>query len=397
MRLSLSDSLFFQKKPNYMEKTTSLISKKHYPILDGLRGVAAIMVVAFHIFEAHATSHLDQIINHGYLAVDFFFLLSGFVISYAYDDRWSKMSVTDFFKIRLVRLQPMVVMGMIIGAICFYFQDSVLWPTIHEVPVWKMIIVMIIGFTLIPVSSSLDIRGWQEMHPLNGPGWSLFFEYIGNILYALFVRKFSNTALAILVFLSGCLLIHLAVTSPNGDVIGGWSLEPAQLHIGFSRLLFPFFGGLLLHRIVKLTSINNGFFLASLLTVIVLAMPRIGGSEHLWMNGLYDSLSIIIIFPLIVFIGASGEVTGKYSTKICKFLGDISYPIYITHYPLIYIYTGWAVGNKPSFQKALPFALLTLIGAILLAYACLKLYDEPIRLWLKQKMLTYKSTFITVK
>ncbi|PVX46410.1 peptidoglycan/LPS O-acetylase OafA/YrhL [Flavobacterium sp. 103] len=380
-----------------MKKTTSLISKKHYPILDGLRGVAAIMVVAFHIFEAHATSHLDQIINHGYLAVDFFFLLSGFVISYAYDDRWSKMSVTDFFKIRLVRLQPMVIMGMIIGAICFYFQDSVLWPTIHEVPVWKMLVVMIIGFTLIPVTSSLDIRGWQEMHPLNGPGWSLFFEYIGNILYALFVRKFSNTALAILVFLSGCLLIHLAVTSPNGDVIGGWSLEPAQLHIGFSRLLFPFFGGLLLHRMVKLTSINNGFFWASLLTVIVLAMPRIGGSEHLWMNGLYDSLSIIIIFPLIVFIGASGEVTGKYSTKICKFLGDISYPIYITHYPLIYIYTAWAVGNKPSFQEALPFALLTLTGAILLAYACLKLYDEPVRLWLKQKMLTYKSAFITVK
>jgi peptidoglycan/LPS O-acetylase OafA/YrhL len=380
-----------------MEKTASLISKKHYPILDGLRGVAAIMVVAFHIFEAHATSHLDQIINHGYLAVDFFFLLSGFVISYAYDDRWSKMSVTDFFKIRLVRLQPMVIMGMIIGALCFYFQDSVLWPTIHEVPVWKMLVVMIIGFTLIPVSASMDIRGWQEMHPLNGPGWSLFFEYIGNILYALFVRKFSDTALAILVFLSGCLLIHLAVTSPNGDVIGGWSLEPAQLHIGFSRLLFPFFGGLLLHRIVKLTTVKNGFFWASLLTIIVLAMPRIGGSEHLWMNGLYDSLSIILLFPLIVFLGASGEVTGKYSTKICKFLGDISYPIYITHYPLIYIYTGWAVGTKPSFQEAFPFALLTLVGAIILAYTGLKLYDEPVRLWLKQKVLSSKSVFITAK
>ncbi|WP_264566598.1 acyltransferase family protein [Flavobacterium sp. N3904] len=370
-----------------MEKSTLLISKKHYPILDGLRGVAALMVVAFHIFEAHATSHLDQIINHGYLAVDFFFLLSGFVISYAYDDRWSKMSVADFFKIRLVRLQPMVVMGMIIGAICFYFQDSVLWPAIHEVPVWKMLVVMFIGFTLIPVSSSLDIRGWQEMHPLNGPGWSLFFEYIGNILYALFVRKFSNTALAILVFLSGCLLIHLALTSPNGDVIGGWSLEPAQLHIGFSRMLFPFFGGLLLHRIVKLTTIKNGFFWASLLTIVVLAMPRIGGSEHLWMNGLYDSLSIIILFPLIVYLGASGEVTGKYPTRICKFLGEISYPIYITHYPLIYIYTGWAVGNKPSFQQAFPFALLTFIGAIILAYTCLKLYDEPVRIWLKQKVL----------
>ncbi len=380
-----------------MIKSTSLISKKHYPILDGLRGVAAIMVVAFHIFEAHASSHLDQVINHGYLAVDFFFLLSGFVISYAYDDRWSKMSIIDFFKIRLVRLQPMVILGMIIGAICFYFQDSVLWPTIHEVPIWKTFIIMLIGFTLIPIPISMDIRGWQEMHPLNGPGWSLFFEYIGNILYALFVRKFSNTALSILVFLSACLLIHLAVTGPNGDIIGGWSLEPTQLHIGFSRLLFPFFGGLLLHRIVKLTAIKNSFFWASLLTVIVLAMPRIGGSEHLWMNGLYDSLSIIIIFPLIVFLGASGEVTGKYSTKICKFLGDISYPIYITHYPLIYIYTGWVANNKPSFQEALPFALLTFTGAILLAYTCLKLYDEPVRLRLKQKMLTYKSAFITVK
>lgn len=62
-------------------------SKPHYPILDGLRGVAALVVVAFHIFEANATSHLDQRIKHGYLAVDFFFLISGFVIGYAYDDR----------------------------------------------------------------------------------------------------------------------------------------------------------------------------------------------------------------------------------------------------------------------------------------------------------------------
>lgn len=370
-----------------MGKTTLLISKKHYPILDGLRGVAAIMVVVFHVFEAHASSRLEQFINHGYLAVDFFFLLSGFVIGYAYDDRWEKMSVTDFFKIRIVRLQPLVIMGMIIGALCFYFQDSVLWPAIHEVPVWKTIVFMIIGFTLLPVPPSVEIRGWEEMHPLNGPGWSLFFEYIGNILYALFVRKFSNTALTVLVFLSACLLIHLAVAGPNGDVIGGWSLNATQLHIGFSRLLFPFFGGLLLHRMVKLTTVKNAFFWASLLLVVVLAMPRIGGSEHLWMNGLYDSLSIIVIFPLIIYLGASGEVTGRYSSRVCKFLGDISYPIYITHYPLIYTYTAWVANNKLTFQEALPFSLITVSGAVILAYACLKLYDEPVRIWLKQKVL----------
>ena len=167
----------------------SLITKPHYLILDGLRGVASVMVVAFHIFEAHSTSHLDQIINHGYLAVDFFFVLSGFVVGYAYDDRWNKMSVGGFFKLRLIRLQPMVIMGMIVGALLFYFQDSPLWPTIHEVPVWKMLLIMLIGFTLIPVPISMDIRGWQEMHPLNGPGWSLFFEYIANILYGVIRKK----------------------------------------------------------------------------------------------------------------------------------------------------------------------------------------------------------------
>jgi len=98
-----------------------LNTKPHYPILDGLRGVAAIVVVIFHIFEAHSAGPLYQIVNHGYLAVDFFFLLSGFVISYAYDDRWGKMSVGSFFKRRLVRLHPLVIMGMVIGAVFFLF------------------------------------------------------------------------------------------------------------------------------------------------------------------------------------------------------------------------------------------------------------------------------------
>lgn len=98
-------------------QTTYLASKPHYEILDGLRGVAAVMVIIFHLFEAHAGgSHLTQIINHGYLAVDFFFMLSGFVIGYAYDDRWNRMTVGTFFKRRIIRLHPMVIMGSIVGA-----------------------------------------------------------------------------------------------------------------------------------------------------------------------------------------------------------------------------------------------------------------------------------------
>ncbi len=360
-----------------------LASKPHYAILDGLRGVAAITVVAFHLCEASASSRFEQIINHGYLAVDFFFLLSGFVIGYAYDDRWRGMTITDFFKRRLIRLQPMVVLGMIVGAVCFYFQDSTLWPHIHEVPVWKMLLVMLIGFTLLPVPSSLDIRGWTEMHPLDGPGWSLFFEYLANIFYALFVRKFTNKMLFLLVLMAAAFLIHLAVT--NGDVIGGWSLDGPQLHIGFARMLYPFFAGLLLSRTVKIQLVNNAFLYCSLLLVLVLALPRWGGTDHIWVNGLYESFVIIFIFPLIVLLGAGGNVSGQKAIRVCKFLGDISYPIYITHYPLIYIYTGWVADSKVPFAKALPVAVAVLLSAVAIAYASLKLYDEPVRRWLQKR------------
>ncbi len=365
--------------------TTLSPTKPHYQILDGLRGVAALLVVAFHVFEASATSHLDQIINHGYLAVDFFFLLSGFVIGYAYDDRWPGISVRNFFKKRLIRLQPMVIVGMVVGAVCFYFQDSVLWPAIHQVPLWQMLLIMVIGFTLVPVPPSMDIRGWSEMHPLNGPGWSLFYEYIANILYALFVRKFSRTALSVLVFLSGVALVHLALTSPKGDIIGGWSLEPEQLHIGFSRVMYPFFAGLLLFRSARLTKVKNAFGWCSLLLVMVLAFPRIGGEQNLWMNGLYDATVVILIFPIIVYLGASGRIENPVIAKVSKLLGDLSYPIYITHYPLIYIYTGWVATQKVSLAEALPYGILTLLSSIVLAWMCTRWIDEPLRKWLRTK------------
>jgi len=364
----------------------SVVTKPHYAILDGLRGVAALIVVIFHLLEAHSTSHLDLMINHGYLAVDFFFLLSGFVIGYAYDDRWSKISIKEFFVRRLVRLQPMVVMGMIIGAICFYWQDSALWPHIHEVPLWKMLVVMLVGFTVLPLPPSADIRGWIEMHPLNGPAWSLFFEYVGNILYALGIRKLSKTALGVLVLISAAVLVYWSVTA--GDMIGGWSLEPQQLLTGFVRLMFPFFAGLLLCRVARLTVVKNAFLWCSLLVIIAFSIPRIGGSEHLWMNGLYDAACIILLFPLIIYLGASGSIPDKYSKTICKFLGDISYPIYITHYPIIYIYTGWVYEHKYKVSDTAFVIAAAFTGCVILAYLCLKLYDEPVRRWLAKKLIS---------
>lgn len=374
-------------------QTTYLASKPHYDILDGLRGVAAVIVIIFHLLEAHAGgSHLNQIINHGYLAVDFFFMLSGFVIGYAYDDRWNQMTVGTFFKRRLIRLQPMVIMGSIVGAAFFYFQASDCFPNIAGTPVITMLLVMLLGFTLLPLPLKWDIRGWTEMHPLNGPAWSLYYEYIGNILYALFVRKFNKVALTTLVVIAGCLTVHLCLTAPSGDIVGGWALNWEQQYVGIVRLLYPFFAGLLLSRLGWLIRIKKrAFWWCSLLIVVVLSIPRIGGEDGFWMNGLYEAFIIICIFPIIVSMGAGGKVTGKRSVGVCKFLGDISYPIYITHYPLVYTYTAWATTNNATIAEGAPYMILTFVGSFAVAYASLRLYDEPVRKWLTDRFLKKKK------
>ena len=367
--------------------------KSHYEILDGLRGVASVLVVTFHVFETFTGGNrFINKINHGYLAVDFFFLLSGFVVAYAYDDRWGKMSQWDFYKRRLIRLQPMVVMGSIVGAALFYFQPSYVYANLHNVPVLTTLFVMLVGCTLIPLPLSMDIRGWQEMHPLDGPAWSLFFEYIANILYATLFRRFPQWLLSFFVIIFAGFLIYYTVWGPNGDVIGGWSLTPDGLYVGFTRLLYPFFAGVLLMRAGKLIRIKNAFTISSLLILLVMLVPRLGGDKQLWINGLYESFAIIVIFPLIVAIGAGGNMTGKFAKNVCGFLGKISYPMYITHYPIIYIFTAWVYNNKiPLGVYGLSIGLLVIISSISLAYACLKWYDEPVRKWLQNRYLGVKS------
>ncbi|MCV9926158.1 acyltransferase [Flavobacterium sp. LS1R49] len=365
-------------------------SKPHYEILDGLRGVAAILVVFFHIFEIH--SHGDQtkqIINHGYLVVDFFFLLSGFVLGYAYDDRWGTMTLKDFFKRRVVRLQPMIIAGMLVGGLLFYFQDSpgLGWAGIHDVPLWKMLLVMVIGFTLVPVGKGLDIRGWNEMHPLNGPAWSLFFEYIANIAYALVLRKTSKIVLSILTIIAAAITIQYALTNPGGNIIGGWTIDdPTQLRIGFTRLAFPFLAGLLLVRIGKLRYTKNAFLSASILLVAFLSVPHLGGDNNIW-NRLFECFCLIILFPFIVWLGAGGKVHGKKAASVCKFLGDISYPIYITHFPIVYVYMAWVTNNGLSLAQSWHYAVLAVITSITVAYLTMKFYDLPIREWLRKKVL----------
>ena len=232
------------------------------------------------------------------------------------------------------------------------------------------------------------------MHPLNGPGWSLFYEYVGNILYALFVRKFSKLLLSLFVIATGGVLLHWCLTSQYGDLIGGWSVAPDQVRIGLTRLLYPFFAGLLLSRVVKVGHVRHAFLLSSVLIIIALAMPRLGGEQDVWMNGLYEALCIIVVFPLIVWLGAGagGEVRSGLGARFCGFLGEISYPIYIVHFPFVYTYTAWVHDNKIPVGHGWPVAVATLVFCVLLAYLCLRFYDIPVRRWLTARYMKKRRT-----
>ncbi|BBL06977.1 acyltransferase family protein [Alistipes dispar] len=361
-------------------------TKPHYDLLDGLRGVAALTVVCFHLFEAYATSHLDQRINHGYLAVDFFFILSGFVVGYAYDDRWTKMTVREFLTRRLVRLQPMVVIGALIGAVMFYTQGCPVWD-VSAVPVAMLLVATLMNAFMIPATPGAEIRGVGEMYPLNGPAWSLFFEYIGNVLYALFIRRLSTRALAVLVAAAGCGLAAFSVWGPLGDICVGFSLTGENIVGGSLRLLFAFPAGLLLSRVFRPVRVRGAFWIGTLAVVALASVPRIGGSEHLWMNGVYDALCAVVLFPLIVWIGASGKTTDRVTSRICKFLGDISYPLYMVHYPFIYLYYAWVKNENLTFGQSLPGAAALVAGSVALAWLCLRFYDEPVRRFLSKRLL----------
>ncbi|MEP6806486.1 MAG: acyltransferase family protein, partial [Flavobacterium sp.] len=203
--------------------------------------------------------------------------------------------------------------------------------------------------------------------------------------------KFSNKVLGVFVFIFAALLINYTVYGPKGDVIGGWSLNLEQLNVGFTRLLYPFFAGVLLSRLGKLIHIKGAFWICSLLILVLFSIPRIGDESTLWMNGLYESIVIIIFFPLIVAIGAGGEIKNALSIKICKALGDISYPIYITHYPLIYWYTAWVIDNKVSLKDGYLVGIGVLVSSITIAFVCLKFYDEPVRNWLLKRSKALKE------
>lgn len=347
-----------------------LKTKQHFEILDGLRGVAALAIVVFHFMEMAYSDYSKNFIGHGFLAVDFFFCLSGFVIGYAYDDRITKMGVVEFFKSRLIRLHPLVIFGSVLGLIAFLFDPFGGHPELYSAG--RIILVFLCSVFLIPFPV-IQERAFN-LFSFNAPSWSLFWEYVANILYAFILCRLSRRLLVLLAIVSAvalCLVIY-----HSGNLMGGW--DKSSFWDGGARISYSFLAGLLIYRFNWIIKNNLGFIGLAVLLVLAFIMPF---SKWNWLS---ESIAVLFYFPLLIALGA-GAMLSPGLRKLCTFSGNISYPLYMTHYAVLWMFGNYYSTHKPGTYQ-LAFIIIT--GVILLvsaAYLVMVLYDIPVRRYLTNK------------
>lgn len=360
---------------------SSLQTKKHYEILDGLRGVAAMAVVVFHFMEWAYTDPSQNFIGHGFLAVDFFFCLSGFVIGYAYDDRIAKMGILEFFKSRVIRLHPLVIAGSVLGLLAFLFDPFGGHPELYSTG--KIILAFICSVLLIPMPDIAD-RGFN-LFSFNAPAWSLFWEYIANIVYAFVLYKINRSFLLLLTFISALAICSVAYRS--GNLLGGWS--GPTFWDGSARISYSFLAGLLIYRSNWIIKNKLGFIGMAFLLFLAFISP----SSKL--NWLTEPVIVLLYFPLLIALGAGATLKPGFR-KICVFAGKISYPLYMTHYAFLWMFGNYYLSHKPGTTQ---LAVIIVSGLILLvgfAYLVMVLYDIPFRKYLtdKRKKLLEKNAVV---
>lgn len=353
-----------------------LPTKQHFEILDGLRGIAAFAVVLFHFMEWIYTDPAKNFIGHGFLAVDFFFCLSGFVIGYAYDDRIAKMGPGKFFISRIIRLHPLVVAGSILGLLAFLFDPFGGHPELYSNG--KIILTFLCSLFMIPLPVIAD-RGFN-LFSFNAPAWSLFWEYIANIVYAFVLYRISRNYLLLLTIIAAIAICYVSYSS--GNLLGGWS--GPTFWDGCARISYSFLAGLLIYRSNWIIKNKLGFTGLSILLLLAFIMPF---SSWNWLS---EPLVVLFYFPLLIALGAGAILSPKFK-KACVFSGNISYPLYMTHYAALWMFGNYYTNYKPDNTQ---LTLIVISGLILLvgfAYLVMTIYDIPIRKYLNEKFVKRKA------
>lgn len=312
--------------------------RERFATLDGFRGIAAIMVFLSHVEGAAPIGSAPIAMPFravgGYLAVDLFFVLSGFVLACAYDERLrAGYSTGRFMALRLVRLYPM-----------YFVTALAFWGGFHQL-------------LMIP-----NLAPGTSLYAPNIPMWSLGLELVANLLYALVIVHLGWRGIGAVLAVSGLLVIARAV-GHAGSIDFGAGIE--QAHWALVRTLFSFTMGVALFRLRQRRAMRSSDSRRGWLLLILLPLPFLPDpASRAW----WDLLCVFALFPALVWLGASWDLP---RSRLVKALGDMSYPFYCIHFPLLILAAHAGIN--------ITLLLVLLIGGALALDRC---FDRPARAWL---------------
>ena len=358
--------------------------KRKLEVLDALRGFCAIVVVALHFSENYIRSLGYAIIPHGLLPVEYFLMLTGFTFVYAYDGRWGEMTVGQFFKRRLVRMHPLVVVGSVIGALCFLIipEQYAGWIPGGHLSLGGLLLLTLWCCTLLPAPSAL---GWCHMHPLQGPLWTMFYIYLANVLYAFVLRHLKTVTLAVLMVAAAG--YSYFVSHVNGGYHAGpnwrWTylFEDGRRIVwwgccgALARTLFPVLAGMVIARKGwKIKTGSAGLWICVAVLSVIFFMPDFRPNTAL--EGFVSAALVMIGMPFVFLCGIGGEIRNARLASVCRALGRFSFPLYATHYPLTLMERAWANAH-PDAPVAMHLAVVGAFAAFaaINAFAAMRLAD----------------------
>jgi peptidoglycan/LPS O-acetylase OafA/YrhL len=342
-------------------------AQHRFLLLDGLRGVAAFAIIVDHV----PTGTMAAMFPGRYLAVDFFFMLSGFVLAHAYGKRLAEgWSPWTFMYVRIARLYPLylaalglslalALLGALRGWHCASAQE----------------ILYILPFALLFLPSPI-VTQWAgaTLYPFNGPSWSLFYELIANFVYALIARFLNTKVLAGILIASGAFLIFAIFRHAEAGISWHWGVWD----LGLARSLFGFFGGVALYRIshhIKLPAWPAP--IAALAVIALVMFPAPGVWRHV-----FDVAASFVFIPLIIMLSANANLTGA-TAKLCAGLGWLSYGVYVLQVPtLSYVRVVFAMFGQPDMPTSPWTAVLVALLMAAVSAAFTLAWDTPVRRFL---------------
>ncbi|MDB5875837.1 MAG: acyltransferase [Ramlibacter sp.] len=342
-----------------------------YEILDGLRGVAALGVLIFHLSIVGAPYTFPR----GYLAVDFFFVLSGFVIAHSYTSRLDRLSLLAFFRIRARRIFPLSILGTLVGSSYFLFRLAI-QPN-SQYTAADVVAGTFFNLFLLP-KPWVTAAPTDTIFPTNTPLWSLSFEMAVNLFWAALLYRFRTAFIGSIAVVTAVALAVLTVLHGSADLGATWPTFVG----GLLRALFGFCAGMLIWRYRPQPGslrLPPSFYIAVLLAVLC-ATP--GGA-------LVDVAIVTFVWPLLIYLAICGD--GSVARPYLQVLGRISYPLYIVHVPLLLFTVGLLKAAR--LDQSVSYSIYMMIPICALVAAGLdRYYDQPIRKLLGQP---HPSGFIT--